>query len=572
MRYLLLTVLLLLPHLTWAEPASGPSDPKAPTSNAIPATASSAEQPQAGAGVPQNHQKALLWNRNVGTPPDPAAALAQAGLTVREHADTDPAAMAPPRKLTLSGLIGLITGRNQQLQSQQAQWGIYQAEADKARAIFEPDFVASAQLEDRSQKNTVEEAVSRQFESIYAERNWDTGVAVEGLLPTGAKLSLGYNYRRLSNTLTRDLTNQDQEHQMFLGATLTQPLLKNAGIAITRSGIAVAEAEADVAFQEYRRETMRTVGEAAATYWSLFQAQEKQKLREESIEIAEQILKDSRERLRNGKMAQTDVLEARAGVATRRSLQSEARQEHLEATNRLRTLFALAVARDMPPIEAVEKPVSNQALPDYPSVLKKATELRPEYLAAQKRVERSGIKLAYARNQSWPELDLKASYGLNGLDFDSGDAWEQIEDHEHKDWSVGLKLRLPLQGNREGEAEVHKSKLEQKRALLDLKSIEVELANGVDTALHQVASAAEQFDFAKNVVEIHQQLLEAEMARLDAGKSNSRLVLEKEENYRKAQEVALKNMVNLQKALVGLEIAGGTVLTNHGVEIMEVGL
>ncbi len=376
----------------------------------------------------------------------------------------------------------------------------------------------------------------------------------------------------MSTSLTRDLTNEDQEYQMFLGATLTQPLLKNAGIAITRSGIRVAEAEADVAFQEYRRETMRTVGEAAATYWSLFQAQEKLNLRQESIAIAEQILKDSRERFRTGKMAQTDVLEARAGAASRRSLQSEARQEHLEATNRLRTLFAMAVAHDMPPVEAVEEPVSSQALPDYPSVLQKAIELRPEYLAAQKRVERSGIKVAYAKNQSWPELDLKASYGLNGIDFSSSDAWEQIEDRDYKDWSVGLKLRLPLQGNREGEAEVHKSKLEQKRALLDFKSIEVELANGVDTALHHVASAAEQFAFANSVVEINKQLLDAEMARLEAGKSNSRLVLEKEENYRKAQEVALKNVVSLQKALLGLEIAGGTVLVNHGVEIMEVEL
>ncbi len=157
MRYLLLTVLLLLPHLAWAEPVSGPSDPKAPTRNAIPATVSSGEQPQAGSGMPQNHQKALLWNRNVGTPPDPAAALAQAGLTMQEHADTDPDAMAPPRQLTLSGLISLITAKNQQIQSQEAQWGISQAEADKARAIFEPDFVTSVELGDLNQKNSVED-------------------------------------------------------------------------------------------------------------------------------------------------------------------------------------------------------------------------------------------------------------------------------------------------------------------------------------------------------------------------------------------------------------------------------
>ncbi|WP_432822660.1 TolC family protein [Trichloromonas sp.] len=519
-------------------------------------------------------QKAFLWNHNQGMPPNPEAALAAAGLALENRTPRTVATgdQGPATPLALADLVSLVVADNQQIKGHEAQWGIQKTGVDKAAAIFEPEFVTSLSLADRSQKNTVEEAASRQFESIYAERNWDYNASVGGLLPTGGKINLGYTYRRLSNTLTRTLTDEDREHQMFLGLSLTQPLLKNAGIDATKAGIRVAETESEVAFQEYRQGMMRTVGEAAATYWTFFQAQEKLRMRQDSLNIAEQLLNDSLERYRTGKMSETDVLEARIGVASRRALQIEARQEHHEAMNRLRTLIALAAGQDTPRLEATERPHLSQAAPDRQTLMRRAFKLRPEYLATQKRIDRAGIKIAYAKNQLWPELDLKASYGLNGLDFSSGDSWDQIEGQDFDDWSVGLELRVPLQGNRDGKADLQKAKLEQTRALLMLKSIEVELTNNIDTAMHNIRNASEQLGYAVSVVEIHQQLLDAEQARLGAGRSNSRLVLEKEENFQKAQEAALKNLVSLQKAMLDLEIEAGSILASNGAEIMEVEL
>ncbi|BCR04255.1 RND transporter [Desulfuromonas versatilis] len=531
------------------------------------------EQPApAGKETPPYH-KALAWNLPEGTTAAPSEGAAVAP-TLRDPAEKpgETTGRIPAGKLTLADFVRLVMTNNQQIQAQKAQWGIQKAEMEKARGIFEPRLVSSLQLEDRSQRNTAEESASRQFTLTYEERNWDFSAAVQGLLPTGGQIQLGYDYRRLSNTLTRTLTDEEREYQMFLGITLTQPLLKNAGIAVTMSGIRVAEAESQVAFQEYRQELMRIVGETAARYWNFYQAQEKLRMREESLRVAEQILQDSEERFRIGKMARTEVLEAKAGVISRLALRSEARQEHLEAVNRLRTLVSMAGERGTAPLEAGDSPKAETSVPDLQAMRQRAFRLRPEYLAAQKKIERAGLKVAYARNQRWPELDLKASFGLNGLDFSRGDSWEQIEDSRFDDWSIGLELNLPLLGNRAGASELEKANLEKKRALLMLKAIEVELTNGIDTAVHNVQSAAEQVDYAGDVVEIHKQLLDAEIARLEAGKSNSRLVLEKEENYRKAQEASLKNLVNLQKALVSLEVAGGMSLVNHGVELMEVEL
>jgi outer membrane protein TolC len=187
-------------------------------------------------------------------------------------------------------------------------------------------------------------------------------------------------------------------------------------------------------------------------------------------------------------------------------------------------------------------------------------------------LEQADVKLSFAKNQRWPELDLIASYGFNGLDFSRSDSWDQIENGDFNAWSVGVEFRLPIGGGIKSRSELTKARLEIKSELSTLKDIEVNLTNNIDTTLHLISSAEEQRQYADGIVKIRKRLLDAELARLDAGKSSTRLILEKEDDYRYAREIALKNRVELQTALVELELAGGTILINNGVEIMEVEL
>jgi outer membrane protein TolC len=359
---------------------------------------------------------------------------------------------------------------------------------------------------------------------------------------------------------------------MYLGLSVRQPLLKNAGIETTKTAIRVAQKESQVSFQEYRREMMQTVSKAAAVYWHFYRTQENLILREESVRIADKILVDNRQRHRTGKMAETEVLEAMAGVSSRKALSSEAQHEHREAANRLSQLLSVPPSQDKIRFEATDKPVIDKLDFDVVAIMQRAFELQPEYLAAYERLEQADVKLAFAKNQRWPELDLIGSYGFNGLDFSRSDSWDQIESGDFETWSVGIEFRLPIGGGIKSRSELTKARLEIKSQLSTLKDIEVNLTNNIDTTLHHIASADEQRRYADGIVKIRKRLLDAELARLDAGKSSTRLILEKEDDYRNAKEIALKNRVELQTALVDLELAGGTILLNNGVEIMELEL
>jgi outer membrane protein len=476
------------------------------------------------------------------------------------------------KRLSLSELIQRVVVQNQQIQIQKAQWDIKQAEEAGTHGIFEPEFVSSAEYEDNSQRNTVQESINRLGEDVYTERNWDYSLSLEGLVPTGAKLSLDYDLRDLSNSVTKSVADEDDEYQMYLGLSLRQPLLKNAGIDTTKTAIRVAQSESQASFQEYRQEMMRKVSEATGVYWDYYRAQENLILIQESVRIAEKVLIDNRQRHRTGKMAKTEVLEAMAGVASRKTLFSEAQHEHREAANRLSKVLSVNPSQESLHFEATDKPMVDKLEFDNQKILQKAFELQPEYLEARERLKKADVKLSFAKNQRWPELDLIASYGYNGLDFSRSGSWDQIKNGDFENWSVGVEFRVPLGGGIKSRSELRKAQLEIKSQLLVLKDIEVIVTNNIDTALHRISSAEEQRQYADGIVELRKQLLDAELGRLDAGKSSTRLILEKEDDYRNAKEFALKNTVELQTALLELELADATILLNNGVEIMEVEL
>jgi len=479
-----------------------------------------------------------------------------------------PPAGAEVWKMTLKDFLQLVRDRNERIQFQNAEWAIKQEGVYSAKGVFEPSLMGDYRHFDTAQRQTVREIVSTQFTPLFIERSNDYDIAVESLAPTGAQLKLGYNVRDFKNNFDVQF-GVPREVKSFMGISATQPLLKNAGIQTNKAGIRVAEEDAGIAFQNYREQMMQVIAEAIVAYWDLRLAQEKQNVRQDSVLIAETILNDNIVRVRTGKMAATEVLEAKAGLALRRSFLIEARQAIVTAVNNVRTLFSTS-ADDAIPIEAAD-PLALESLQeaDLKASLARAYRLRAEYLAANRKLEREDIRTAYAKNQTYPELDLKGSYGLNGLATDFQDSWKELWDPDFRTWEVGFQFSVPLSGGRQTRGEFNAAKKRQEQALLELKAIEVAVVNSVDTAIQQVENTASQVSYFSEAVGFNKLLLKAELARLDAGKSNSRLVLEKEEDLLRAREAELDSLVNYQRAVVELEMAEGSLLLSNGIEIME---
>jgi outer membrane protein TolC len=220
--------------------------------------------------------------------------------------------------LGLHDFLRRVLERNESIQMRMLEFEANRRKALSELGAFEPELTASVSREYNQRENTVEQQRSQVGQFLFEEKNNIYQSGIEALVPTGARVRLGYTLRDLNNSLqqrndifiSHPATNG--EFQSFFRISLTQPLLKNAGFSATLAGLRIAALASDIAYQDYRRQMMLIISTAEASYWNLYLAQEQVRFFQESVSTAEKILADNRSRLQAGKGAELEVLEAAA--------------------------------------------------------------------------------------------------------------------------------------------------------------------------------------------------------------------------------------------------------------------
>lgn len=481
-------------------------------------------------------------------------------------------------ELTLDQLIRQILERNEGIQGRILEVEIARKKHLAEKGIFEPDLVTSYDHVENKRETTLQE--SRTLGTgVFNEKNNIYNAGLEGLIPTGARIKLGYTLRDNNNNINLAgsiiggsilvpgfLTN---EWSSFAGLSVTQPLLKNFGTRVTFAGIRLAALTSDIAFQEYRRQMMILISTAEASYWNLYMAQEQMLFFKESVALAETVRKDNQTRAEAGKGSELDVMEADAGLALRRSKQSEARQKFYEAVNRLNGLYGDTAANTNRLVIAVDNPTVSDVPLSYDNSFLAAVDLNPDYLGQQKKIASENIRVSYAKNQRLPQLDLKASYGLNGLARDPSQSHHDLERREFPSWSVGVELRVPLTGGIKSRNELDAAKLRYKQSLIALKEIETQVGAAIDIAMRKVRATQQSVSSYQTVVNYNQNLLEAQMSRLEVGKVESRKVLEVDAVLFEARNSLLEAQVQFRRALLELELIEGSLLRRRNLDLSK---
>lgn len=477
-------------------------------------------------------------------------------------------------ELRLSDYLQKVLNHNDTIQAR-----ILEAEAGfrKERGehgIFEPEWNASITRVINKRTNNVEQAAQQSGQFFFSERNtiYDTGI--QALLPMGGKVRLGYTLSDLVNNvnpfggfLTTTNNRFIQQYQTFMGITLTQPLLKNGGMDVTRAGIRMAALESDVAFQEYRRQLMLTISQAESAYWNLYYAQEQLRFFQESVAVAESILNDSQEKMKAGQSSELETLEAQSGLALRRTKQNEALQSYYDAMSQVRAFTGAMPTEQRRELRAVDVPsVTNQPA-SYAASFRDAFDLNPDFLIQRKKVAEESLRVGVARNQLLPELNLKAAYGFNGLGRTPGESWDLVERREFPSWSVGAELTVPLGGNIKGRNQFAAARLTYQSAVANLNGIQTEIANALDASLQKVRSWRDSIQSYETVVRFNENLLKTQRERLNVGTIEPRKVLEVEADLLDSRQSLAQALVQLQRSMLQLQVVVGTLLKDRGLDM-----
>jgi outer membrane protein TolC len=473
-------------------------------------------------------------------------------------------------ELRLSDYLGMVIQGNERVQAQLLATEAARRRSLGEKGIFEPEFTGSAQRVDNRRQNTVEQERTLNGVPILDERNKLYDAGVESLIPTGAKIRLGYTLSNLNNNLPPfgvpgPNTPRTNQWQSFTGFTVSQPLLKNAGPSFTMAGIRLAALNSESAFQEYRRELMVALAQAETAYWNLYFAQEQLKFLDDSILLAESILNDSRERLKAGKGAELDVQEAESGVALRRTKRNEALQRAADATGQLLVQAGISPRGRVILVRVTDVP-SGGTPRSHGESWRIVIESNPDYVIQKRKVDEAMLRYGVARNQHLPELNLRGSYGLNGLGNSPSDASSEIGSGGFPSWTVGVEFRVPLGGGIRTGAEVSAAQLAIDQTLLQLRGLETQLGNAISTSIGKQKTSTASADDYRTMIQFNDNLLKTQQERLAVGKVDAQRVLETEAGLFEVKQGLSESLVQFKRAALELQLAEGSLLKNRNLE------
>jgi len=477
-------------------------------------------------------------------------------------------------ELRLEDYINLVLENNESVQAQMLEAEVNRRKSRAEYGAFEPEWVSSVTREINNRQNNTEQAASLGGVSELKERNTIYDSGIESLIPTGAKIRLGSTLSDLNNNVPPSafLSSSNgnvffKQYQTFVGVTVTQPLLKNAGGNATLANIRIAAMDSDIAFQEYRRQLMLTISQAEAAYWNLYLAQEQVRFFDESVSVAETILADSQERLKAGQGSELDVLEARSGLALRHTKQNDAIQNSYEALARLQSLYGAAPLREGMTIRAVDAPGITKAMPAYYQRFQLAFDLNPDYLIQLKKVDQAKVRLGLANNQRLPEMNFRGSYGFNGLGSSPSQSFENLTGRDFLSWSAAVDLHLPLLGGIKERNIFNAAKLSLQAALVNLNGVQTQISHALNLAMLKAQNRTESVHNYETVVHFNEDLLKTELARLNVGKVEARKVLEVEADLLDTRQSLADVLVQYERALLEAQLAEGSILQSRKLEL-----
>jgi len=472
-----------------------------------------------------------------------------------------------PVLLTLPEMVQMVLDHNESVQVRILEAEIGRRTLDSEKGIFEPQITGSIERVDSVRPNNAQQIASLGFSAqpFLKERNTLYNSGIEFLTPIGTKLRGGLTIRELNNNIQQN----GREMETFLGATITQPLLKNFGQDATLARIRLAAVASDIAFQEYRKQLMIVISQAESAYWDLYLMQEQQDIAAQSIDVAERILKDAEARKEVGKGAQVDVLQASAAVSQKRAKFAESRHRVIESVSRMTSYYLDAVVLTNAVVLAVDRPEMLPVSLDQYANTQDAFSSNPDYLIRQQRLKQDEVRLKYAKNQRLPQLDAKGAYGINGLGKTSASSFDMVDDFRAPVWSLSVELSVPLLGGIKEKNELAAAKVGRTRSMVAVQEAAVQITSALAAALSKVRTFEENMVNHEDVAKDLEQLLNAQIDKFEAGSLESRWVLETLDKLDDARAIVIEDRVQYRRALLELELIRGATLRSRNLEVTK---
>jgi outer membrane protein TolC len=420
-------------------------------------------------------------------------------------------------------------------------------------------------------------------------KNLDYQASLVQRIPTGGSASLSFANNKTDTNESFQIINP--RFSSTLSFVFDQPLLKDFGLKVNRREILVAQNNLGISEEQLKATLVNTIFIVEEAYWNFVYAIENHKVKQQSLDLARDLLEKNKKEVAVGKLAQIEILNAEAEVASREADSVAAEGLIQRSEEVLRNIINLDADSNVRGMAIV--PVDTPSFVEKPISLEEATSTafrqRPDLIMTAKEIETNELNVDVAKNQTLPGLNLKFSFWSPGIsgdrliylndDFFQGivvgkqkeSASKSIKDafnFLYKNWSVSLTLSLPL-NNLLTKANLVTARLQLEQAQARLKTLEQQAALEVGDAVREIETNTKKVRAYRIARELAEKRLEAEEKKLGVGLTTNYFVLQYQEALADARTMELKALVDYNLSLARLEKACATSLESRNIRLTD---
>ena len=467
---------------------------------------------------------------------------------------------APPAPLSLEESISRAMKKNFDLQIQNYSTEVARESLNVAEASFSPVFTATG---NRSLSQAA--TATTTLDGTNAGTNLNGGnvtVTTVGPRSDNTSASIGVSQLLpqtngtvgLSAGISRGATNSrfSTLNPAFgdgVTATLTQPLLRNAGSTVAHAAVERNKLGLSIAQLIYESSVLTVVLNTETAYNNLVSARETLRIRQLSLDLAQKLFEENSARRTTGVMTDIDVLTAEVGVNNARLAVIQAEQGVRNAEDSLLALINTDDFNQRPgPVAFAEY---TGETPAFDVSYKLARDNSPDYIAQVRAIQQSEIDLALAKSAKLPTLNLTGSLGYTATDKSYGSVINDLPDNHGNNWGLGIVFSVPW-GQKADNARYRSTLATMGSQKARLAQLDQGLVVQVRTAVRSVQTNLVSVSIAAKATQLSVRQYEAQKARFDAGLSTSRLVLQAQDDLETARFNELSAKASLRNALAQL--------------------
>ncbi len=459
------------------------------------------------------------------------------GLLRPEQARAEPERESPPEDLSgiphvvgLEEALAIATARNRNYRSQRESLYLAALSLSGVRNRFSPVF-----------SGTISSIVS---DTDRSEKDYTTRAELSAsqILPTGGTVSVG---GEASSRAGGDAVGSGHRFDASWTASLSQPLLRDAGYEATHEELTQAERNVVYAIRDFELFREDFTIQILSQYYSLVRQLREIENAEKSLASRKFLKQQSERKFEVGLATEVDKLRsAREYLRAQSDLlfQKEAYQLALD-----RFKIQLGLPTSFPLEIRPEEPEYREASIDLARAVEAALHNRLDLRTQREQFEDAKRNLRIQTRRLLPDLDLTAGYTR------SAPARNSLSDLAFQDvsTSIGLSLTLPLERTAERNA-LRRALIELDRAKRALSLAEDNVILDVRNSLRSLRRAETSLRIRKEEVRAAEKEQRAAQIRVEAGEMDNRNVTDAENAVLRARNAYVQDLMDYEIARIQL--------------------